>query len=131
AICFASGSNEGRTYHQHALTPFKSTIAPHPRPPSFRSPPHPQIGLCGRGNHRFTPVRMLRGNLLTPLVNRLEILRYLSSGRMERRTRVVLGQLGLSQEAETIYRAMLAEPAWGVGDLVRHLALPERVVRKA
>jgi DNA-binding CsgD family transcriptional regulator len=44
---------------------------------------------------------------------------------------VVLGQLGLSQDAETIYRAMLAEPSWGVGDLVRHLALPERLVRKA
>ncbi len=44
---------------------------------------------------------------------------------------MVLSQLGLSEEAETIYRAMLAEPAWGVGDLVRHLALPERVVRKA
>lgn len=26
---------------------------------------------------------------------------------------------------------MLAEPAWGVADLVRHLALPERAVRKA
>jgi len=50
---------------------------------------------------------------------------------MERRARVVFSQLGLSQEAETIYRAMLAEPTWGVGDLVRHLALPERVVRKA
>lgn len=44
---------------------------------------------------------------------------------------MVLGQLGLSQEAETIYRAMLAEPSWGVDDLVAHLGLPERQVRKA
>ena len=44
---------------------------------------------------------------------------------------MVLGQLGLSHEAETIYRAMLAEPSWGVGDLVTHLGLPERLVRKA
>lgn len=44
---------------------------------------------------------------------------------------MVLGQLGLSQEAETVYRAMLAEPSWGVEDLVSHLAMPERTVRKA
>jgi DNA-binding CsgD family transcriptional regulator len=44
---------------------------------------------------------------------------------------LVLGQLGLTQDAETVYRAMLAEPSWGVADLVAHLALPERLVRKA
>lgn len=42
-----------------------------------------------------------------------------------------LANLGLSHEAETIYRTMLAEPTWGIADLATHLSLPERSVRKA
>lgn len=42
-----------------------------------------------------------------------------------------LTNLGLSREAESIYRTMLAEPTWGVKDLAAHLDLPERAVRKA
>jgi DNA-binding CsgD family transcriptional regulator len=49
----------------------------------------------------------------------------------EGNTPVGLTQLGLSQEAEAIYRTMLAEPTWGVADLASHLSLPERSVRKA
>jgi DNA-binding CsgD family transcriptional regulator/sugar-specific transcriptional regulator TrmB len=41
----------------------------------------------------------------------------------------MLEELGLSQSADAVYRAMLADPLLGVGDLVRLLGITEREVR--
>jgi DNA-binding CsgD family transcriptional regulator len=43
----------------------------------------------------------------------------------------LLIHLGLSDDADLVYRTMLIEPTWGVGDLSAHLGLTERVVRRA
>lgn len=43
----------------------------------------------------------------------------------------MFAELGLSEEAELVYRTVLAEPAWGAADLAVHLRLTERAVRKA
>lgn len=43
----------------------------------------------------------------------------------------MLEPLGLSSVAETVYRAMLEEPAWGVAELVEHTGLAEEDVRGA
>ncbi len=43
----------------------------------------------------------------------------------------MLTHLGLTDEASNVYRAMLAEPSWTIEDLVAHLNVPERVVRRA
>ncbi|MEU8008839.1 LuxR C-terminal-related transcriptional regulator [Micromonospora parva] len=43
----------------------------------------------------------------------------------------MLTNLGISRDAEAVYRAMLAEPSWGVADLSSYLGISERSVRKA
>ena len=43
----------------------------------------------------------------------------------------MLTHLGLSDNADLVYRTMLLEPTWGVSDLSAHLGLTERVVRRA
>lgn len=43
----------------------------------------------------------------------------------------MLTHLGLSDDADLVYRTMLVEPTWGVADLSAHLGLAERAVRRA
>lgn len=43
----------------------------------------------------------------------------------------MLDFLGLTEECEAVYRAMLADPGGGVAELVDHLGLPEPAVRAA
>lgn len=43
----------------------------------------------------------------------------------------MLTHLGLSSDADLVYRTMLVEATWGVGDLSAHLGLTERAVRRA
>lgn len=43
----------------------------------------------------------------------------------------MLEALGLDMRAEQVYRAILANPGWGVDELGRHLVLSEQEVRDA
>jgi DNA-binding CsgD family transcriptional regulator/sugar-specific transcriptional regulator TrmB len=47
------------------------------------------------------------------------------------RGQCVLDILGLGKDAEQVYRLLLSQPRWGVGELVRHLATDEDTVRAA